>query len=144
MKLSELTPDISLAELLDNLVNIRDTHKGEYPIRCFHQGTMPDKKLGDEYMRVLMNGVIKSRTTPIGCFHGSIALIINVKLLPNKAVNTKRVQQVVDQVQALVDHKFGGQFFYKFDLKKPITPTTTNMSTNYSTTIFNVEWEEKY
>lgn len=71
-------------------------------------------------------------------------LIVSCKLLNStrdgQTVNTGRVRKLLAQVSPLVHRKVSQGFVFSFDPTNVITPTTTNLTTGYSTTILNVEW----
>lgn len=71
-------------------------------------------------------------------------LIVSCKLLNStrdgQTVNTSRVRKILAQVAPLVHRKVSQGFVFTFDPTNVITPTTTNLTTGYSTTILNVEW----
>ena len=55
---------------------------------------------------------------------------------------TKQYFKIVSQIAPLVHLAVAGGYVFRFDPSQVITPTTTNLTTGYSTTILNVEWHE--
>lgn len=142
MNLNELTPDIALAELLDKKISVQVSATKSVPVRCYADGAQPNKDLGDEYVNILWNGSATARASQLGCMNGSLALVVLVKTQSNGTVKRNRVNNILAQCQQLASGVSNNGFFFKINPFQVITPTTTNLTTGYSTTIINVEWRE--
>ena len=80
MKLTELNPDKVLAEWMDNRLFVQTSISSpKRGVRVYAQGEQPQTGLGDEFMTVSYNGVIQSKTYPMGVMYGNLALSINSK-----------------------------------------------------------------
>lgn len=140
--IANLKPHAALAALLDGKVTLDygKNHGGVKPIRCYTDGTQPDD---ESYLSITWNGLPQSLTKPYGLFVGNLMLTISTKLLNGRngqKVNEGRVTLLIEQCAELVDSKSSQGFFFELDLSQIITPTTTNLTTGYSTTILNVQW----
>lgn len=138
--LRTLNPDATLVERLDNAVGVHTSATEEHSIRTYKYGKQPNKGVGDEFILVRMNGVVRSLTKPLGCFSGNIAVEIRCKLQTNATTKDNRIAEILEQVEAAVGSKTIGRYFYEIEADNMITPTTPNLNEGYSTTVINVEW----
>lgn len=141
MSIATLNPDVVLAEALKDNVIVNNTPKGKrYTIKAFPANKQPNKALPKEYLSVYQNGIIESKTKPIGLYYGNLALAIFVETQSDGTAKTHIIRQIMEQCETIVNCKSYGGFYYELDPVNVITPTTTNISTGYSTTILNVSW----
>ena len=96
--------------------------------------------LGDEFLSVIWNGAARSRTRPLGCFIGNLALTVYCKALNNMTANRPRIRQILRQCQFKAADSCKDGFHFSIDPSQVITPTTVNTRTGYSVTTINVEW----
>lgn len=144
MKIVELNPDVALAALLDGKVEVQTSANKSHTIRAYGDEERPNKGVGDEFIDVGWNGAARSLTELPDLFRGNLLLTIWVKAQTDGRAKKKIVRQIVAQVAELSDRKISQGFFFRFDPSAVITPTTTNLTTGYSTTILNVEWHTTY
>lgn len=121
--------------MLDGNVKVQ-----ENAVAIYAHGQQPNVKLPDEYILVLNNGGAKSRTYPLGCFTGNLMIVLNCKMFEDGTVKANRIAKLISQLEGLINDKAYKEYFFTLDTANPITPTTQNYSTGYSTTILNVEW----
>lgn len=141
MSIAQLNPDVVLAEVLkDNVIVDNPPKKKRYAIKAFPANKQPNKDLPKEYLSVYSNGITQSKTKPIGLYYGNLALAIFVETQSDGTAKTQIIRQIMEQCEAIVNCKSYNGFYYELDPMNVITPTTTNISTGYSTTIINVEW----
>lgn len=140
MTIADLNPDQVLAVLLDNKVKVQTSKTDSHPIRCYADGERPNKGVGDEFVQIGWNGAARSLTENPAVFDGNLMLTIWCKTQTDGRVKKNRVRQIVSQVTELIHMTESGGFLFRFDPTDVITPTTTNLSMGYSTTILNVEW----
>ncbi len=138
--LAELNPDEVLAKLLDNVVEVQTSKTQKHKIRAYAQSQQPNKYLGDEFIKIQLNGIINSLTKPLGFIRGNIALMICVKTDTYNRANTRRVNQIIQQCETLANEVTAQGYYFELSPTNVITPTTTNLTDGYSTTILNVEW----
>ena len=140
MTIAELTPDVALAALLNEKVEVQTSATSKYAIKAYEQAKMPNKGLADEFLTVQSNGVISSWTNPIGQFNGNLALTLYCKSNADGTAKTARLKQMISQCAELVDRKSSQGFFFALDPTNVITPPTVNLTTGYATTVINVAW----
>lgn len=140
MSIAILNPDVTLAGILNDNVIVNTSETEFRTIKAFPANKQPNKDLPKEYLNVYQNGIIQSRTKPIGLYYGNLALAIFVETQSDGTAKTQRIRQIMEQCEAMVNCKAYDGFYYELDPANVITPTTTNISTGYSTTILNVEW----
>lgn len=140
MTLAELTPDIALATLLDGNVTVQTSATDSHTIRAYADEERPNKNLADEFIDVEWNGGAQSLTEEPALFKGNIALTIWCKAQSDGRAKKKLVKQIVSQIAPLVHRRVSQGYVFTFNPANVITPTTTNLTTGYSTTVLNVEW----
>lgn len=138
--IADLSPDISLAKLLDNKVSVQTSATQSHTIRAYGDKELPNKGIGDEFIDINWNGAARSVTWPLGLFNGSLLLTIWCKAQTDGRAKKKLIRQIISQVETLVNGVTIDGFYFKFAPYNVITPTTVNLTTGYSTTILNVEW----
>ena len=140
--IADITPDIVLAKLLDNKIKVQTSATQSHTIRTYDDESRPNKGVGDEWVDVEWNGVARSLTDDPALFRGNLLLTVWVKAQPDGRAKKKIVRQIVSQIAPLVHPAVAGGYVFRFAPSQVITPTTTNLTTGYSTTILNVEWRE--
>lgn len=138
--IADLNPDVALAALLDGKVTVQTSATQSHTIRAYADEERPNKNLADEFIDVEWNGGAQSLTEDPALFKGNLMLTIWCKAQTDGRAKKKLVKQIVSQVAPLVHRKTSQGFVFSFDPTQVITPTTTNLTTGYSTTILNVEW----
>lgn len=138
--IADLNPDVALAALLDGKVTVQTSATQSHTIRCYADEERPNKNLADEFIDVEWNGGAQSLTEDPALFRGNLMLTIWCKAQTDGRAKKKLVRQIISQVAPLVHRKVSQGFVFTFDPTNVITPTTTNLTTGYSTTILNVEW----
>lgn len=140
--IADLNPDVALAALLDGKVTVQTSATQSHTIRAYADEERPNKNLADEFIDVEWNGGAQSLTEDPALFKGNLMLTIWCKAQTDGRAKKKLVKQIVSQVAPLVHRKVSQGFVFSFDSANVITPTTTNLTTGYSTTILNVKWRE--
>ena len=138
--IADLNPDAVLAALLDGKVSVQTSATQSHTLRAYGDEERPNKNLADEFIDVEWNGGAQSLTEGPALFKGNLMLTIWCKAQTDGRAKKKLVKQIVSQVAPLVHRKVSQGFMFTFDPTNVITPTTTNLTTGYSTTILNVEW----
>lgn len=138
--IADLNPDVALAALLDGKVTVQTSATQSHTIRAYGDEERPNKGVGDEFIDVEWNGAAQSLTEDPALFKGNLMLTIWCKAQTDGRAKKKLVKQIVAQVAPLVHRKVSQGFVFSFNPTTVITPTTTNLTTGYSTTILNVEW----
>lgn len=140
MSIAEITPDVTLAEVLSDNVIVNTSKTKKHTIKAYSANMQPNTALPKEYLSVYVNGITESVTKPIGLYRGNLALAIFVETQSDGRAKTHIIRQIMEQCEAMVNEQTYNGFHYEFDPINVITPTTTNISTGYSTTILNVSW----
>lgn len=135
MTVSELTPDIALKSLLEKKVKANTT-----VVSVYGHGELPNTGLGDDFISIQRNGVVRSMTKPMGVFRGNIALTIYCRSNTNGTAKASRTRLLAEQCEELVNCKSAEGFFFELNAANPITPVTVNVTSGYSTMVLNVEW----
>lgn len=137
---SEIRPDLALKSILDGQIELQYSATEAVTIKVYAQGERPNTGLDDEFIEILFNGAIRSRTKPIGLVQGSLVVAVYVKTYGDGSVFNYRVESILKQLEGKVSNISTEGFFFSINLDNIITPTTVNVTSGYSTTILNVEW----
>lgn len=140
ISVANIDPDVALAGVLDKKVIVDTSATKHRKISVYAANKQPNKGLADEFIDIYVNGVTESITKPIGIYKGNLAVAIYVKTQTDGTAKTQRIRQIIEQCETLVNCKTYDGYFFEFDPMNIITPTTTNLTTGYSTTIINVKW----
>lgn len=140
--IADLNPDAVLAGLLDNKIKVQTSPTQSHTIRAYGDEERPNKGVGDEFIDVKWNGSARSLTEDPALMRGNLLLTIWCKAQTDGRAKKKLIRQILSQVGPLVHRKVSQGFVFSFDPTQVITPTTTNLTTGYSTTILNVKWRE--
>lgn len=140
MNIKDLQPDQALKELLDGKVQIALSASESRIAEVYRQGERPNTDLGDEFVDILHNGVIRSMTKPLGLYRGNLAVTIYCKAQTDGTAKFNRINSMLSQVESLVKCKSSGKFFFEINEDNIITPITTNATTGYSTIVLNIDW----
>lgn len=138
--IADINPDVALAALLDGKVTVQTSKTASHTIKAYADEERPNKNLADEFIDVEWNGGAQSLTEDPALFKGNLMLTIWCKAQTDGRAKKKIVRQIVSQIAPLVHLAVAGGYVFRFDPSQVITPTTTNLTTGYSTTILNVEW----
>lgn len=137
---SEIRPDLALKSVLDNQIMLQKSATESAVVKVYAQGERPSTKLDDEFVEILFNGAMRSKTKPIGLVRGALLVAIYVKSYEDGSVFQYRVDSILKQLEEKVSSVSADRFFFSLNLDNIITPTTVNITSGYSTTILNVEW----
>lgn len=140
MILSEITPDIALADLLNGEVSVQVSASKKRAVKAYAQAQQPQTPLADEFITVQGNGATRSLTRPYGWFTGNVALAVYCKANADGTAKHKRVSAIINQCIALIHGKVVDGYYFELNIANIITPTTTNLSTGYSMTVMNIGW----
>lgn len=137
---SEIRPDLALKSILDGQIELQYSATESVTIKVYAQGERPNTGLDDEFVEILFNGAVRSKTKPIGLVRGALLVAIYVKSYEDGSVFQYRVDSILKQLEEKVSNVSADRFFFSLNLDNIITPTTVNVTSGYSTTILNVEW----
>lgn len=143
MKLSELNPDIVLASLLSGEVRVQTSTSADRKVKAYAQAEQPQNITADEFILILNNGIISSKTQPIGLLSGNLALTIYSKSNSNGTARRNRINSMIDQCVEIVDKCSAEGFFFELSPTNIITPITVNLTNGYATTVLNVKWRNQ-
>lgn len=138
--LRRLKPYTAFAAVLDKKVVVHTSATKSHTIRAYKYGKQPNKGVGDEFILVRQNGVVRSLTRPLWLFRGNLAVEIRCKLQTNNTTKDNVIDEILGQVEDAANSKAHGEYFYTIEPDNVITPTTPNLTEGYSTTVINVKW----
>lgn len=140
MRPSEIRPDIALKKLLEGKIILQRSETEFADIKVYAQGERPNDGLDTEFIEILINGLVRSVTKPLGFLKGNLALAVYVKAYDDGSVFQYRVDELLKLIEEKISNSTSEDYFFEINPDNIITPTTVNVSTGYSTTILNIEW----
>lgn len=140
MRPSEIRPDIALKKLLEGNIILQRSETEFSDIKIYAQGERPNDGLDTEFVEIMINGLVRSVTKPLGFLKGNLALTVYVKAYDDGSVFQYRVDQILKLIEEKVSNVASEDYFFEINTDNIITPTTVNVSTGYSTTILNIDW----
>ena len=97
--------------------------------------------MGDEFILVRQNGVVRSLTQELGIFRNSnIEVTVRCKLQTNNTTKDNIIDEILGQIEDMANRRTHGNYFYWIGPDNLITPTTP-MGDGYSTTVINIRWK---
>lgn len=140
MRPSEIRPDIALKKLIEGKIILQRSETEFADIKVYAQGERPNDGLDTEFVEILINGIVRSVTKPLGFLKGNLALAVYVKTYDDGSVFQYRLDQILKLIEERVSNIASEDYFFEINPDNIITPTTVNVSTGYSTTILNIDW----
>lgn len=140
MRPSEIRPDIALKKLLEGKIILQRSETEFADIKVYAQGERPNDGLDTEFVEILINGIVRSVTKPLGFLKGNLALAVYVKTYDDGSVFQYRLDHILKLIEERVSNIASENYFFEINPDNIITPTTVNVSTGYSTTILNIDW----
>ena len=140
MRPSEIRPDIALKKLIEGKIILQRSETEFADIKVYAQGERPNDGLNTEFVEIMINGLVRSVTKPLGFLKGSLALAIYVKAYDDGSVFQYRVDHILKLIEEKVSNSTSEGYYFEINPNNIVTPTTVNVSTGYSTTILNIEW----
>ena len=140
MRPSDIRPDLALKRLLEGSIVLQKSDSDTATIDVYAQGEAPHTGLASEFVEILINGAVRSITKPIGVLRGNLAVQVFVKSYENGSVFQYRIDSIVKQIEKKISNATSDGYFFEFNLDNIITPTTTSLTSGYSTQVLNVKW----
>lgn len=143
MNISEINPDAQLKSLLEGKVYVQISAEDSRLVQVYKQGERPNIEIPEEYLEILQNGPIRSKTLQMGVLEGALALAVSIKSNDDGTVKLNRLNSVIRQIEGLVGNQSSESFFFYFNTDNIITAPSVNLTSGYSTAILNVMWHTK-
>ena len=140
IKLTEITPDQSLKELLEGNIVVQLADNEFSDVMVYAQGERPNTGLPDEYVEILYNGAPRAKTSDFSILRGNLAVAIVCKTKSDGTLKSTRISQILRDVEELVSERRSGNFFYRITAGNIFTPSSVDSTTGYSTLVVNVQW----
>lgn len=145
MDIGQLTPDVTIAKLLDNVVQVQIGANSFRKVRAYAANKQPNEGLDKEFINIYPNGFTTAYTEPLGAnmngeYQGNLAVAIMVENMSDKTARMDRIREIMTQIQTLLHRRREDGFYFWITPDNIITPTTTSLIDGYSTTIINYRW----
>lgn len=141
INIADIRPDAELKQLLEGKITIQLSAADYATLPVYQQGERPNTGLASEFIDININGVVRAKLQPLGLFYGNLAVSVYCKTYDNGAVNQIRVNSIVSQLEEYLKYRKSGRYFFELNPQNIITPTTINVTSGYSVTVLNVEWQ---
>lgn len=144
MRLSELTPDLALAALLDGRLIVHTSETESHAVKVFSENAQPNVGLGNEFVRIRANGnpdPLSRGADGFGLWNGNVMAEILCRSNSDGTIKRNRNSSLISQIEGILGSGASSdRFFFRLDGNNPITPPTPNLTNGYYTTILNVWW----
>lgn len=141
INIADIRPDAELKRILDKQIVIEISEAETATLPVYQQGERPNTGLASEFIDININGVVRAKLQPLGLFYGNLSVSVYCKTYDNGAVNQIRVNSIVSQLEKYLKYRKSGRYFFELNPQNIITPTTINVTSGYSVTVLNVEWQ---
>lgn len=143
MNLSKLNPDVELRDILSGNIKVQTASGTMVAIPVYGDEEQPTAGLADDFIVVRSNGSPLSVTDKMGVWRGNLMVHLFCKMNPDGSAKKNRISKILEQLETYLKRASGENFFYSINILRPITPTTVNQSSGYSSTVLNAEWHTK-
>ncbi len=141
ISIADIRPDAELKQCLEGKITIQTSAADYATLPVYKQGERPNTGLANEFIDININGVVRSKLQPLGLFYGNLAVSVYCKTQNNGVVKQNRVNAIVSQLEEYLKYRKYGKYFFELNPQNIITPTTINVTSGYSVTVLNVEWQ---
>lgn len=139
--IADIQPDAELKQCLEGKITIQTSATDTTTLPVYRQGERPNTGLANEFIDININGVVRAMVHPLGLFRGNLAVSVYCKTQNNGVVKRNRVNAIVSQLEEYLKYRKIGKYFFELNPQNIITPTTINVTSGYSVTVLNVEWQ---
>jgi len=143
MKPSEVKPDSALCVILSGNVKVKNPSGTMVAIPVYSDGSQPTTGLGDDFIVVRYNGYPMSVTDKMGVWRGNLMVALYNKANSDGTARRNRIEKILAQMETLIHNATDANYRFGLEISQPITPTTVNQSSGYSSTVLNAEWHTK-
>lgn len=143
MNLSKLNPDVELRDILSGNIKVMTPSGTMVEIPIYGDEEQPTSGLADDFIVIRANGTPLSVTDKMGVWRGSLMVHLYCKMNSDGSAKKNRIAKILEQMEVFLKNASGENFFYSINILRPITPTTVNQSSGYSSTVLNAEWHTK-
>ena len=140
INIADVQPDAELKKMLDGRIVIHTSDTDTATLKVYQHDERPNTELPDDFIDIMINGIVSSLTHPLGVFKGSVAVSVYCRTNSNGSVKRYRVSEIISQLDGLIKYVKSGDFFFNLNPDNIITPTSINVNSGYSVTVLNVEW----
>lgn len=140
MSIHDIEPDVELRDYLKNKITVGLAGGGTQKVAVYSDWERPTNELPTDFIVVFMNGNIEGVAMDVNYAKGNIMVGLYCKLNDDGSVKKNRVKKILRQFDELIEKRLTDNYYYEYDAKRFITPTTPNQSSGYSITYLNLRW----
>lgn len=137
---SHIRPDVALKEYLQDEIFAEYADGTMKPVAVYSDWERPTNTLPQDFITIYVNGDIGGVGIDTPYASGYLAVSLYCKMDDSGAVNTIRIEKILEQFDDLIDDVLTENYHFEYDASRFITPTTPNQSSGYSITTLNLRW----
>lgn len=137
---SDIHPDVDLRNFLQGRISVGTTGGGTKSVPVYGDWERDTNNPPSDFVVIFMNGDIESVGMNVDFAEGHIMVSLYSKMNNDGSVKKNRISKILAQFDELIEGVSTGDYFYKYDHQRFITPTTPNANTGYSVTTLNLKW----
>lgn len=137
---SSIHPDVELREYLQGMISVGVGGTETKPVTVYGDWEKPTNEVPDDFVIIMLNGDIGGVGMDTPFAKGYIMVSLYCKLNNDGSVKKNRVSKILEQFDLIVDKLLTENYYYEYDARRFITPTTPNITSGYSVTILNLRW----
>ena len=136
---SSIHPDKALATYLKDKIHI-GTGASAKAVAVYSDWERPTNDVPTDFLVVYINGDLEGVGMDTPFAKGYLAVSLYCKLNNDGSVKQNRIEKILEQFDNLVEKLATDDYFYEYDSRRFITPTTPNQTAGYSITTLNLRW----
>lgn len=140
MKITDITPEKSLATLFKGQILVGTAHK---VVPVFRAGEVPTDNEAEDFIIVEQNGTPRVYTHGMEVLSGYVMASYYTKLKADGTIRYARIDKILDQMQTVCADATDSKYFYELDRKNLVTTPTANYRMGYSYMRVNIHWHTK-
>lgn len=140
ISLSSIHPDAELRDYLQNRISVVSEAGETVPVAVYGDWEKPTNAVPDDFIIVMTNGDVGGVGMDTPFAKGSIMVSLFCKLNDDGTLKKNRVDKILSQFDGIIEKLITDHYYYEYDAKRFITPTTPNASSGYSETYLNLRW----
>lgn len=137
MKPSSIHPDVELRDFLQNRIVVGS--KSE-KVAVYGDWERPTNGVPKDFIVIMLNGDVGGVGMDTPYANGYLMLSLYCKLNDDGSIKKNRIAKILAQFDELIENLNLAHYFYKYASPQFITPTTPNITSGYSITTLNLQW----
>lgn len=137
---SDIHPDEELRDYLKGKITVGLAGGGTKKVPVYGDWERPTNELENDFIVIFTNGDIAGVGMDTPYAEGFLMVSLYSKMNDDGSVKKLRISKILGQFDELIEKRLTTNYYYEYDSRRFITPTTPNATTGYSVTTLNLRW----